>query len=460
MAIRRAVNGNADLSGNYRLWVANLHEPTQPSRYSPNGPQDPDSYPPITYALYAPFGLMPLWLTALIWYAINLGCSYWLFQLGRRAIAVCEDETMGGSSGERSCLVFKTVKPDANFATLSLIRDQQVGDNSSSRQNESPITGFRWGRSQAFDIGIVTLASVVVLPFWIGTILLGQATLLIMLLVVLSFQFASRRPALAGVLLAFATMMKVLPVVFILPFLIRKNLKLLLAFVLTGLLTAGGLGTLYFGAQVNLIFNLRWLELALHGPTDLPPDPAVPQTLRGSIRYNNQSIEAVLARLLVQVPLHPQAGSMQVNLTRWHASTWRMLKTVVTGLCAALVVMTLLLNESRRRSELRSNEGVATDPWKNDLVPMAAMCLLQMFISPLVWSHYYVWLFWPLLLITRSAFQGETIAKVLLICWGLAVPCIGSVFLRSIGLHLWLCVAFAIWMLFFTGRQMAFRQAP
>lgn len=38
----------------------------------------------------------------------------------------------------------------------------------------------------------------------------------------------------------------------------------------------------------------------------------------------------------------------------------------------------------------------------------AILSLLQLFISPIVWSHYYIWLFWPMLWLLAETLRGRT----------------------------------------------------
>ena len=76
----------------------------------------------------------------------------------------------------------------------------------------------------------------------------------------------------------------------------------------------------------------------------------------------------------------------------------------------------------------------------------AVLSLLQLFVSPIVWSHYYVWLFWPLLLILVSAWRGQRSGWVIYLAWLAAMPLMAIPQVRAVGLHLWLTIAIYLWL--------------
>lgn len=402
LAVKRAVNGNADLSGNYRLWRINLTEATLPVRREGPDPQDPDSYPPLSYALYAPFGALPLWAAATAWYVLNVGCSVYLWREARRWLRT-ECETI----------------PQASFDL--------------------------WGRK--VPVGpdlLLALAVVAVLPFWMGSLLLGQNTLLVMSLTWGAFQSVQRsHPWLAGWLLAVATTTKVLPVVFATPFLITRNSRVILACVVAGLMLLLGLGSLYFGPRTNYDFHLRWLQFATHGPENRPPDPHDPNTLRGSLRYHNQSIETVLARVLMAVPIHNKPGAELVNLANVSAATWRRTRSVGAGLCIILAIVVLVHNLPGPASSATPTSG-GLEP--TSVETYSILSLLQLFISPVVWSHYYTWLFWPLLLTLVSAVRGRRSGYLIYTAWLATLPFLAVPVARAVGIHLWLTLAIYVWI--------------
>lgn len=407
LAVKRAVNGNADISGNYRHWRANLTTATLPVRRDGPDPQDPDSYPPLTYAIYAPLGALPLWATATLWYGLNLGCSVYLWRAARDWLRNAAN-----------------LPPDQSVSVAG--RCIQIGP----------------------DL-ILSLATLAILPSWIGSLLLGQNTLLVMSLTWGAFRAIRRtRPWLAGGLLAFATTIKVLPVLFLLPFLLRRNDKVVLAFSVTGLLLLLGLGSLYFGPYTNFDFHYRWLKFAIQGPENRPADPHDPNTLRGSLRYHNQSIETVLARLLMDVPIHNKPGAPHVNLLNVSADNWRRISSGATGIC--LVLGLLSLYRSTRPTytvaDTVAHDAMAENAGVTSVETYAIVSMLQLFVSPVVWSHYYLWLFWPLLVMLVAAARGRRSGYVIYLVWIAVLPLIGIPQVRAIGLHLWVTLALYLWI--------------
>ena len=401
LAIKRAVNGNADLTGNHRLWQLNLSEATLPVRREGPQPQDPDAYPPITYAMFAPFGALPLWAAATLWYLLNLGCSIYLWRSARHWLMTA--------------------------------------------------AGLPPGWTAELILGAAVVA---VLPWWIGSLLLGQNTLLLMSITWGAYQEARRgHDWLTGVLLGFATAIKILPVVFLLPFVLSRNWRVVCAFSLTMLALVGGLGSLYFGPATNLDFHRKWATFVLQGPENRPEDPRDPNTLRGSLRYHNQAIEAVLARLMTDIPIHNRPEAPRVNLLNVSASTWRLSRSIATGLCVLIGLLALYRRIPFTHHQTGSNLGAAEPPSKLQeptgeatVETYAVLCLLQLFVSPIVWSHYYLWLFWPLLLVLVQTCAGRRNGAVICLGWLASVPLIAVPTVRAIGLHLWVTVAIYLWI--------------
>ncbi len=425
LAVKRAVNGNADLSGNHKLWRSNLTKVTIPVRREGQQPQDPDSYPPITYAIYAPLGALPLWAAATLWYALNVGCTVYLLREAQNRL-----QTESGEGMETSLTVL--------------------------------------GRSVTLPVDPRLLLTVIaVLPAWIGSVQLGQNALPLMALTWSAFQ-ASRhgQPWLAGGLLALATVMKVFPVVFILPFILRWNWRVLFAYAVIGLLLVIGLGGQYFGHWQNIEHHLRWLRFAVQGPVNRPADPRDPNSLRSPLRYHNQSVEVVLAHLLMNIPITNQSDAPRVNIADVSAETWRRARAVTTGILVFLGLLALYRStRSEPRAELTLDEtraeqapsppaplprvrgqGEPKTPLMTSLETYAVLSLLQLFVSPIVWSHYYVWLFWPLLLMVMSAWRGQRSGWVIYLAWLAAMPLMAVPQLRAVGLHLWLTIAIYLWL--------------
>ncbi|MDB5340679.1 MAG: hypothetical protein JWN70_6298 [Planctomycetaceae bacterium] len=407
LSIKRAVNGNADFSGNYRHWRANLEKPTLPERGTGLQNQDPDAYPPITYALYAPLGALPLWAAATVWYLINLGCSVYLWREARNWLLM------------------------------------EVGTAADAAINLQMNSGWqvRWGPHR-----ILNMAVIAVLPAWIGSLLLGQNMLPLMALTWSAFQLARRHhPWLAGSMLALATTIKVFPAVFLLSFILTRNYKVVVAYSIAGIFLVGGLGSVYFGPSTNLEFHRKWLKFAVQGPENRPPDPHDPNTLRGSLRYHNQSIEAVSARLLMDVPIHNQPGAPRVNVLHVSAATWRPIRSAATVVCLILGVI-VLYRTTRSGGLMDVPRPAAGSIGATSVETYAILSLLQLFVSPIVWSHYYLWLFWPLLLLLVETRRGRRGGLVIYVAWLVGMPLMAVPEVRAIGLHMWLTIVIFVWI--------------
>ena len=404
LAVKRAINGNADLSGNYRLWRINLQQPTLPERREGTQPQDPDAYPPITYALFAPLGAMPLWATATLWYLMNVGCSVYLWREARHWLQT----------------ELATHPQSASYA---------------------PLSDGIWqiGRGPQLVLNLAVLA---ILPSWIGSLLLGQNMLALMVLTWGGFQWARRkRPWLAGGLLSLATQIKVFPIVFLLPFIVTRNVRVILAFGISALLLVGGLGSLYFGPRTNVDFHRKWLKFAVQGPENRQPDPQDPNTLRGSLRYHNQAIEVVLARLMMDIPIHNRPQAPRVNVMKVSAATWRRTRGAATQLCIMLGL--LALYGSVHRKPVPSSDG---STGATSVETYAILSLLQLFISPIVWSHYYIWLFWPMLWLLAETLRGRRGGGIIYLAWLMGMPFMAVPEVRAVGLHLWLTLVIFLWI--------------
>jgi len=75
------------------------------------------------------------------------------------------------------------------------------------------------------------------------------------------------------------------------------------------------------------------------------------------------------------------------------------------------------------------------------LSQVSLMSLVMLLISPIVWTHYYLWMAFPCLdqLRMRKVSKGTWI---LMGCWWAGEAGLGSVWLRAVGLHFWLVLLF------------------
>ena len=458
LSVRRIVNGNGDLSGNYAVWKANLKAPIQPGRHVINELRlrDPDPYPPITYAIFSPLARLPLWGLATVWFLMNIACAYFLWN------------SLAGMINE--------VNYDESTFTVATGTIDPIGAGFSNQDESLKSIPFRsWPtisslvsrfRNSLTNSRIQILAAVAVLPSVIGALLIGQNTLLVMTLVTAALRAdVGRWPGAlrAGMCLALAVAMKVLPVVFLLPYVVRRQVRPLVGFVLGGSILLFGIGSLFFGIEKNYEFHKRWVEFAIRGPENRPPDPHDPNTLRGSLRDKNQAIEAVLARLLMDVPIHSRsADAPRVNLASISPATWRLLSSSFLLTCVSICILTVIashhaygrINRDDRPQGNDASTSIINTAARRETVlgTLAILAPTQLFISPVLWSHYYLWLVFPIALILLEArrtqnHQPDRPAGVwVYFAWLSAIPCLGSEICRAIGLHLWMSLLIYLWV--------------
>lgn len=471
LSVKRILNGNADLSGNYAVWRENLIEPTQPGRHidSKIRLRDPDPYPPITYALYAPLAMLPLWLLATLWYVMNLACGLYLWRSMSRLL----DESLIDLSAAN-------LGADRHSSASSQVTTRSTPNTFPVQRENRRWIDTTWFANEPVASQIRVLAAVAVLPSVIGALLIGQNTFLLMTLVVSAYRTDVRGTAGAfkvGALLALASVMKVLPVVFLLPFVIRRNGRVLLGFVGTLCLLIFGLGSVFFGVEKNREFHVRWLRFATQGPESRPPDPKDPNTLRGSLRDKNQAVEAVIARLTMDIPIRGRRSDEpddffppHINVIAVEAQTWRMMSSVFTLTCILIGVVALIrshfANVQLSTNQIASHESLAMRDRCADvrldsvLGQLAILSLTQMFISPVLWSHYYLWVVFPLAYVLSEARHGRSSGKWVFGIWLIALPGIGLELCRAVGLQLWVNLMIYLWICWPAVRGMFFPAVP
>jgi len=372
----RSERSSSDLKGFHSVWAANWQQPSVNNR-----PDREDPYAPSFYVLFAPLGALPLWAAALVMYLINIGCAWGILRL-----------TIG---------LLNLPPPD--YAQLWI-----------------PVVG--------------------VAPFFLGTLTLGQNTLILMCLVLGAYTFARQgREFRSGCLIGLATAIKVYPILFLVPFALRLRMKVCAGFLATIVLVAGVLGTLFFGYETNVGWYKSWGRFVTRADQDRPEDPAFPRSMRCTARYNNQAVHAVLARVMMDVPAKWYGERFQVNLLKCDAATWRQARTGATVFFAGLGIAALCGLRWNRRPKLprllhMTETGVGIS---RDARELGMVCSWFFLTSPMVWTHYLLWAFFPLACVVRQRPNRPRMAMFVLGAWFAAECLIGSKFSRAIGVNLW-----------------------
>ncbi len=377
----RSERSGSDLRGFHAVWSANWQQASAENRPDPEDP-----YAPSFYVIFAPLGALPLWGAALVMYFVNIACTWGIVKLTFRLL------------------------------------DLPPG---------------RWPPLLVPAIGVA--------PFFMGTILLGQNTLILMFLVLAAYSAADRRlDTVAGSLLGLATAIKVYPLLFLVPFVLRMRLKVLAGFAAALFLIAGVGATLFFGGDSNLKWHESWYRFVSRTDQQQPEDPHYPRTMRCTARYNNQAIQAVLARLMLDVPAKWYGNRFQVNLFALDAGTWRAARTAASLLLFAAGSAALLALHWTVRHGPPANDGPdsSLSPTAQEL---GLVCSWFFLMSPMVWTHYFLWAFFPLACVVRAREQQPRLATLLLGLWLAAECLIASKFFRAVGVNLFAGGALFAW---------------
>ncbi len=371
-----AERSGGDLAGFHAVWAANWQHAAAENRPDPEDP-----YAPSFYVLFAPLGAIPLWAAAAVMFLMNIACACGIVRM--------------------------------TIALLDIPRSDQ------------------W---------LLWIPAVGVAPFFFGTLSLGQNTLILMCLVLGAYTLVRRESDFCGgCLIGLATAIKIYPILFLVPFALRMRWKVVSGCGATVVLIAGGLGTLFLGYETNLQWHESWGRFVTRADQDVPEDPAAPRTMRCTARYNNQAVHAVLARLMMDVPAKWYGDTFHVNLLSCDAATWRRTRTATTLLFAGLGIVALLaLRQTRRRIPSRMvYEAEQPRELSRDAREFALVCSWFFLVSPMVWTHYLVWAYFPLACVAVQRSIRPRRATIILAAWFAAECLVGSQFSRAIGVNLW-----------------------
>ncbi len=292
-------------------------------------------------------------------------------------------------------------------------------------------------------------AGLLVLPFIIGTINLGQVNLLVIWLCLRSYeQVVEGRPWRGGSLIGLAAIVKVYPLIFTLYWLLKGRTSASAAGWLTAGLLAVGLSVPAFGFDQAVEAHRQWAA-SVRGekyaasatqtqpaPIRLPGNLAFTPIVNHHVRHNNQSLAATLRRLTTDVTdgASPQflQGLKMRDLALVHWPVW-VSQSVYSAAAAILLALMCWI-------ALRGRD--TCDP-----LEYAAWLAAVIAFVPIWWTHYFV-LFWPLLAL--SAGRSRMIVG-LQIAWLAALPLLGWRAGCSVGVHCWMGMIILVWVLAATG---------
>jgi hypothetical protein len=284
---------------------------------------------------------------------------------------------------------------------------------------------------------------VMVSPFVVSAAVLGQVGLLVTFLVVLCWYLVEAgRPGSAGIILSLAVLIKILPGVLILYFVLKRQWRVL-GGVLAGLVVFGVLLTaLVFGPAEDLRLHRKYFERAVVGHGALAE---LVNTEHAKSTAHNQSLPMVLRRLLTDTiagtddngPWFVSAVHLPDEPVGVAGMTLQPVQWVYVGVVAAVLGwLCMIARHSARVIGLRRRR-----------LEFAAFTMLCLVLSPLMWVHYLVLGYYALALLTAElmhrveAGRREAAARVVWFAWLASLPLLASPWCRAVGAHLWCAVA-------------------
>jgi hypothetical protein len=238
------------------------------------------------------------------------------------------------------------------------------------------------------------VAILLALPALLEAAKFNQLSFVVLALVLGATQALDRdRPLTAGALLGFASVLKLLPAVFLVWLLLKRRFAAAGVLAATVVLVAGVPTLLVFGARRTLEYHQQWWQYNLRG--DAAQGLLNPDLREHFIDWRNQSIAQVLARLTW--PEHPYAAPFQPLRLQRETCAW-----LARGLGALLLA------------------GVAwrtRRPWTALSVERrhaeAAVYALGMLVfSPLLRQYYLVWAIPALVLLaSRAALAPPSVSQ-------------------------------------------------
>ena len=291
-------------------------------------------------------------------------------------------------------------------------------------------------------------AWLIMAPIFVDNLILGQSGLVLLTLSIASLVWMREgRGVRGGLVLGLLGLFKILPLaLFAVPVLLGRSRS-----AVAGLLLAVVLGTGFCTALVGWE-ETREAATFWATKTRAEQTPWALVANNRSLRHNNQGLGVVLARTFGDIK--PAKAKNSVNITSFPLKVpWSLYGTllaiaVALGLRTAWVVRRGVVGSDPGDVDVdgRADERHADRVW-GGLCALVGLGML--FVSPIVWTHYFAWLFPALVLIVhrRAIMLRGGWAFVL----AFAVPQ-----LRGLGLHMFAALALYV----FVAQALARRTAP
>jgi len=272
-----------------------------------------------------------------------------------------------------------------------------------------------------------------ILPFVHACLVLGQLSILIGLLCLLTWWLVGmERPWAAGVPLAVAVLVKPFLVTLVVFLALKRQWRAVLATLGWAGLLGGAMTLAAMGPESWLDAHRNYYQQVLRRQTPLAQFEVA--ELRAA-RYSNQSLSMVIRRLLSDVQAGTRRKPFQVNLASLPP---RAMQAVYVAVMLAISVVTIAVGR---------HPAARTEPQRAHF-EFAMFLVWGLFGSPIVWTHYYPLLLYPVVLLTvqrirdGQAGRPNRLGRVAWWFWiaaaaSLVTEAVTLPYLRAVGVHLW-----------------------
>ncbi len=308
--------------------------------------------------------------------------------------------------------------------------------------SDEPAAGPRWP---------VIVALVLVIAYVHSCAVLGNVGLLLLFLVVTAWFLVERdREWEAGVALGLAILIKLLPAVLVVFFLLKRRWRVAGAAAGVVVVLGIGLPATALGIRETVAQHQQFYDGALRGHSahhTLTADKP-PKTL-----HKNNALPMVLRRLLSRVNCGSE-DALYVNIVDWPpAARLGVYATLLGGMLVASVFVTMRRPQTWPPATIDAGRALRAQ--------FGVWCCLMLLASPLVWTHYLPLAYWPLALLAdhwdrfrRTEGRICRISSAALLVWLLGVVLLAWPTARAAGAQL--ASVAAVWVaVLLAGRQSA-----
>ena len=249
-----------------------------------------------------------------------------------------------------------------------------------------------------------------ILPYLHSCVTLGQLGLVLLFLMVAALAALQRRKdVLAGGLLGLAMLLKILPGALLVFCLLRGRFQAALSGFVLAAFVGLALPAAVLGIDRTITLHREYFQRAVE------EGGAAATLLHGKpikAKYNNNAAALVLRRWLSPVDSNPgDDPPIFVNVANFP----RPVIATIYGMLFVLVLGTSVwFSTPRLRAWVRAGPA-------DDTVLFGAWCGLMLLLSPLVWTHYLVMMYWPVALLVdrleRTRGRQLRLAGAALVVW-------------------------------------------